>query len=229
MSQIRTRHHEDGSRRRPAVAGTRDRVRRTLQEGGASGPPPAPEAVRPTSPASPPAPPALAPGTGRRPFSGGWPMVAALVLAALLVGLVVTAGLLGTRAHDQAAVDRARDRALAAARTEAQAFLSYDYRTLDADFAKARAGLTGRFAGEYATTTQKVVRPTATQYKAQVKAEVISLGVVDARADQVVVIAFVDQTTTSSRLAGPKVDANRVRLTLVPVRGQWKVSAVDAL
>jgi Mce-associated membrane protein len=156
-------------------------------------------------------------------------LVTGLVLAALLVGLVVTAGLLGTRAHDQAAVDRARDRALAAARTEAQAFLSYDYRTLDADFAKARAGLTGRFAGEYATTTQKVVRPTATQYKAQVKAEVISLGVVDARADQVVVIAFVDQTTTSSRLAGPKVDANRVRLTLVPVRGQWKVSAVDAL
>jgi Mce-associated membrane protein len=44
-----------------------------------------------------------------------------------------------------------------------------------------------------------------------------------------VVIAFVDQTTTSSRLAGPKVDANRVRLTLVPVRGEWKVSAVDAL
>jgi Mce-associated membrane protein len=229
MSQIRTRHHEDGSRRRPAVAGSRDRARRTLQDGDGSRPMPASEPVRTASPATRPAPPALAPRTGRRPFSGGWPMVAALVLAALLVGLVVTAGLLGTRANDQGAVDRARDRALAAARTEAQAFLSYDYRTLDADFAKARGGLTGRFAGEYATTTQKVVRPTATQYKAQVKAEVISLGVVDARADQVVVIAFVDQTTTSSRLAGPKVDANRVRLTLVPVRGEWKVSAVDAL
>jgi Mce-associated membrane protein len=145
------------------------------------------------------------------------------------VALVATAGLLAQRSRHLGAADTARDRALAAARAEAAAFLSYDYRHLDRDFAAAKAGLTGRFAGEYAATSDQVVRPAATQYQAVVKADVVALSVVDASPDQVVVLAFVDQTTTSTRLAGPRVDANRVRMTLVPVHGRWKVSAVDAL
>jgi Mce-associated membrane protein len=42
-------------------------------------------------------------------------------------------------------------------------------------------------------------------------------------------VLFVDQTTTSTRLDGPKVDLNRVRMTLSRTRGQGLVSGVDAL
>ena len=62
-----------------------------------------------------------------------------------------------------------------------------------------------------------------------VKAEVAAQSVVQCHADQVVVLLFVNQTTTSTRLDGPQVDLNRVRLTLVKVDGKWLVNKVVAL
>ena len=109
------------------------------------------------------------------------------------------------------------------------AMLTYDYRHLDRDFARARAGLTGGFADDYATTTQTVVRPTATEVKAVVKADVAASSVVRADRNRVVVLLFVNQTTTSTRLDAPKVDLNRVRLTMDRVHGRWLVSKVVAL
>ena len=47
--------------------------------------------------------------------------------------------------------------------------------------------------------------------------------------NKVVVLLFVNQTTTSTRLDGPRVDLNRVRLTLVKVDGRWLVNKVVAL
>jgi len=43
------------------------------------------------------------------------------------------------------------------------------------------------------------------------------------------VLLFVNQTTTSTRVQGPQVDLNRVRMTLTRVGDDWKVSAVTAL
>jgi Mce-associated membrane protein len=43
------------------------------------------------------------------------------------------------------------------------------------------------------------------------------------------VLLFVNQTTTSTRLDGPRVDLNRVRLTLVQVDGSWRLNNVVAL
>jgi len=63
-------------------------------------------------------------------------------------------------------------------------------------------------------TTEKVVGPTAEQVRAVVTAEVVASSVVRASQDQVVLLLLVDQTTTSTRLDGPEVDLNRVRMTL---------------
>lgn len=154
-----------------------------------------------------------------------------LLLGALLVVavLVLTAVALAVRARGAQRTERSRERAVAAAEPLAVDLLSYDYRSLDRDFARARRGLTGRFAGDYRTTSEKVVRPTAEQVKAVVKADVVSSSVVRAAPEEVVVLLFVNQTTTSTRLDGPRVDLNRVRMTMRRVDGQWKVSAVTAL
>ena len=71
------------------------------------------------------------------------------------LALVLTAGLAG-RAGPRARTGSRRPgpQALAAAEADAVDLLSYDYRHLDRDFARARSGLTGRFADDYATTTQ---------------------------------------------------------------------------
>lgn len=154
-----------------------------------------------------------------------------LVVAVLLVlALAATAGLLTVRARGADRLEAARSAALAAAESAAVTVLSYDHRRLDRDFAEAKRLLTGPFAGDYAATSEKVVRPTAEQVRAVVTAEVAASSVVRAPSpDRVVVLLFVDQTTTSTRLDGPKVDLNRVRMTMQRVGEEWKVAAIDAL
>jgi Mce-associated membrane protein len=154
------------------------------------------------------------------------------LLASLLVftlSALTAFGLVAYRVWSDQRVETARDQAMAAAHDHAQTILSYDYRHLDADFAAARATLTGAFARDYKVTTTTLVRPGAEQYHVIVKAEVAAQSVVSATADQVVVLLFVNQTTTSTRLDGPKVDLNRVRLTLVHSDGKWLVNKVVAL
>jgi Mce-associated membrane protein len=150
-------------------------------------------------------------------------------LLALTLSALSAFGLVAYRVRSDQRVETARDLAMAAAHDHAQTILSYDYRHLDADFAAARATLTGKFARDYKVTTTTLVRPGAEQYHVVVKAEVAAQSVVSATADQVVVLLFVNQTTTSTRLDGPKVDLNRVRLTLVKSGGSWLVNKVVAL
>jgi Mce-associated membrane protein len=163
------------------------------------------------------------PGSGRF----GTRLLAGLL--ALALSALTAFGLVAYRVRSDQRVETARDQAMAAAHDHAQAILSYDYRHLDADFAAARATLTGGFARDYKVTTTTLVRPGAEQYHVVVKAEVAAQSVVSATADQVVVLLFVNQTTTSTRLDGPKVDLNRVRLTLVKRGGDWLVNKVVAL
>ncbi|MDP9101441.1 MAG: hypothetical protein M3N21_04755, partial [Actinomycetota bacterium] len=138
-------------------------------------------------------------------------------------------GLAAWQAHRQSQTDAARRDALNAARPAAAVLLAYDYRHLDADFARGKALTTGTFARDYASTTAKVVGPPALQYRAVVTAQVALAGVVSAGPQSAVVLLFVNQTTTSTRVTGEKLDQNRVRMTLVDVGGRWLVSKVEAL
>ena len=162
-------------------------------------------------------------GTGRRP---DWVL---LVAGVVTLALVLTAGLVALRARTAARTETARTAAQAAAESDVVDLLSYDYRHLDRDFARARAHLTGKFVADYTTTTQHTVRPLAPQVHAVVKATVASSSVVRASENKVVVLLFVNQTTTSTRLDAPRTDLNRVRLTMTHVGGAWKVSKVAAL
>lgn len=149
-----------------------------------------------------------------------------------MVALVAGAGtaLLARRRVDAGqATERARTAALAAADAAVPDVLGYDYRTLDAGFARAAARLAPPFLDQYRTTTSTVVAPTRRQYQAVVTAQVRAASVVSASPRQAVVLLFVDQATTSTRIQGTRVDQDRVRMTLVPGPHGWLVSAVDAL
>ncbi len=150
-------------------------------------------------------------------------------LAVAAVVLTAVAAVLGWLAWSTGRTAAARDDALAAGRSHAQQILSYDYRHIDADIARAKRDITGAFGKDYADTASTVVKPTAVQYHAVVEATVKAASVVSASPSRVVVLLFVDQTTTSTRVPGPKTDQSRVRMTLVETHGTWLVSAVDAL
>jgi Mce-associated membrane protein len=145
------------------------------------------------------------------------------------LALVLTAALVAMRARGADRTETARSAAQAAAESDAVDLLSYDYRHLDRDFARARSHLTGKFAADYTTTTNRTVRPLAPQVHAVVKATVASSSVVQASQNHVVVLLFVNQTTTSTRLDAPRTDLNRVRITMARVGSGWKVSKVAAL
>jgi Mce-associated membrane protein len=148
-------------------------------------------------------------------------------VGAVLAGTAV--GVLGYRVRRDAAAERAGEDAVAAARVDAERILSYDHRHLDRDFAAARRHLAGAFAEDYARTTETVVRPTATRYQAVVRAVVVGSSVVDAEPDHVVVLLFVNRTTTSTRARNPQVQLDRIRMTLVRVEGEWRVSGLSTL
>ena len=159
------------------------------------------------------------------------------VLAVALIAVVVIGAVFAVQYRNVIRTDHARTAAIAAAERAAPVIFSYDYRHLDQDFSKAEAYLTGAFRGQYEKTTQTVVKPTALQYHGVVRATVAkpadgsaaAVSVVSAAPDQVVVLAFIDQSTTSTRVTGTQVDQNRVLLTLTHTAQGWLVSAVDAL
>lgn len=158
-------------------------------------------------------------------------------LCVVLVAGLVAVAVLGWQYREGRRAEQARGEALAAARKAAPVVLSYDYRRLDKDFARARAHLTGAFRDEYRRTTETVVGPTARKYRGVVKATLAAPAdggrpaesVVSAGPDRAVVLLFVNQVTTSTQVTGSRLDLNRVRMTLTRTSGGWKVSAVDAL
>ncbi|MGW7526791.1 hypothetical protein [Streptomyces sp. NPDC054783] len=159
------------------------------------------------------------------------------VLGAVLVAALVATAFLGWRYQEGRQAEQARGEALAAARKAAPVVLSYDYRHLDRDFTRARALLAGHFRDEYGRTTKTVVAPTATKYHGVVKASVATpsdggapaVSVVSAAPDRAVVLLFVNQVTESTQVPEPRLDLNRVRMTLTRTSDGWKVSGVDAL
>ncbi|MFI5684404.1 hypothetical protein [Streptomyces sp. NPDC051636] len=159
------------------------------------------------------------------------------LLGIVLVAALVAAAVLGWQYRQGRRAEAARGEALTAARKAAPVVLSYDYRHLDRDFARARDRLTGHFRDEYRKTTSRVVGPTARKYHGVVKATVAeptdsgapAASVVSASPDRAVVLLFVNQVTQSTQVSGSRLDLNRVRMTMTRTSDGWKVSAVDAL
>jgi Mce-associated membrane protein len=150
---------------------------------------------------------------------------------ALLVAIVLALGAAGAgwfAHHGTQRCDAAVREALGAATAAAQAIFSYDYRSFDTSVANGRSFVTGKFADEYAETTT-ALKPNAVSEKAVVRAAVSATGVVSARDDRVELLLFLNQYRRNANIDGEKVDQNRVVLTLVPVRGDWKVSAATAI
>jgi len=124
--------------------------------------------------------------------------------------------------------ERAGAEALAAASAATSAIFSYDYRGFDASVANGKQFITGAFADEYAQTTA-TLKPAAEKEKAVVRAEVSAAAVVDAAADQVEVLLYVNQYRRNVNITGEKVDQNRVVLTMTLDGGVCKVLKAAAI
>jgi len=146
---------------------------------------------------------------------------AALVVAALAA--VSLLAVLTVRLSDHYSRNSDATAALAAATTNVATVLSYNYKSLAADFAKAESVLTPSFRKTYDTTTAKAVEPLAAKYHAVSTAQVTSGGVISTGASRAQVVVFVSQQVTNTQLSAPRLDRSRIVVDLRRSNGQWLI------
>lgn len=158
-----------------------------------------------------------------------WRITSMAVLAAAAAAAAVTAGRLGIGAHRDGALAQARNAALTAAAAEIPQILSYDYRRIGADLARARSDTTGVFRGQFGVLASQIIGPAATQQHTVTRATVPAVSVLSATADQAVLLVFVDQSTTSKAQPAPQQAASQIRVTMQQIGGRWLVAQFQAL
>lgn len=150
----------------------------------------------------------------------------AAVGVVLLVAAVTTAVILGQKLRAEQAVADASQQALATAQQYAVVLTSVDGAKLDENFAAVLAGATGEFKDMYAQSSQQL-KQVLIDNKAQAQGKVIAAAVKSATADQVEVMLFLDQSVTNSVNPQPRLDRNRIIMTMRKVDGRWLASKVE--
>lgn len=151
-----------------------------------------------------------------------------LVLAALLLAALLL--LTGCGGSDDGAdsVRAATRGAEAAARTAMTQLTTYDYRTIDKDFAWVADGATRKFRSEFADASAPV-RQVAVSMKATARGKVLEAATDYKDADHVVVLLFVDQTLTNPHSAQAQLEQLRLKASMVRQDGHWLVDAVEVV
>ncbi|KRB76251.1 hypothetical protein ASE01_14695 [Nocardioides sp. Root190] len=151
-------------------------------------------------------------------------MAGVAVLAALAIAVFC-----GVQAQRADAGADARTEALAAAEKRVPDLLSYDAATLDEDLRRARSQTTGDFTSDYGRILDDVVAPQAKARGISTRAVVGAAGVVRGDGDEVVVLLFLTQTTTTEAAGdnGTSVAGSRVEVTMVPADGGWKIGSLE--
>ncbi|PKW17521.1 hypothetical protein [Saccharopolyspora spinosa] len=148
-----------------------------------------------------------------------------LVLVAAVLGI---AGYLGVQLHQERAAADARTRALESARTYATDLSTYDFNDLDRNFAAVTANSHGQFAEQYKQISASLTELIRLN-RAVSQGSVLSAGIVESDQDRAVVALFVDQQITNVNSPQPRIDRNRMQMTLVHVDEHWLIDDIELL
>lgn len=156
----------------------------------------------------------------------GLPNVKTLALAAVLAVLVVAVGVLGWQAWQQHQINQARDEALHAAVSYAEVLTSIDSNNVDENFRQVLDGATGEFKDMYSQSSGEL-RQLLIENKATAHGLVIDAAVQSVSKDKAVVLLFVDQSVSNTKLPDPRIDRSRMKMTLEKADGRWRASKVE--
>jgi Mce-associated membrane protein len=165
-------------------------------------------------------------GTALRPAARA-AVAAGAVLLALLAALAgVTAWKLSS-ARSSGATGSGKAAVIDAAVTTVTNAFGYSYKSINHDFAVAEAGMAPALRAAYAAKAQQDARATAVKIHETVTASVdpkAGAALVSATGDTAKVLVFLDQTTSNSKLAAPRLDRSRVLVSLTDASGRWLVT-----
>ncbi len=144
----------------------------------------------------------------------------------VLVALWAATGVLGWMAFQQRQLNAARDAAQATAVNYAQILTSIDSDKVDDNFKKVLDGATGEFKDMYSQSSVEL-RQLLVENKATAHGVVIESAVQSISTDKAVVLLFVDQSVSNTKLPDPRIDRSRMKMTLEKVDGAWRASKVE--
>lgn len=116
--------------------------------------------------------------------------------------------------------------AIATASSYAQAFATYNYLHLSQDFAVTEAHAVDPFLTEYKKETS-LIQSSLIKAKSSSTGTVKSAGLVSITPTTAVVDIFLDQTIVNAGSAKPRVDTQRVQMSLTRVDSEWKIAKVE--
>lgn len=149
----------------------------------------------------------------------------AAVAAAIAVLLGLT-GYLGWQDWQHKQLNEASESAQRAAVSYAQVLTSIDSDNVDENFKEVLDGATGEFKDMYSQSSVEL-RQLLIENKATAHGIVVESAVQSASKDKAVVLLFVDQSVSNTKLPDPRIDRSRMKMTLEKVDGQWRASKVE--
>lgn len=103
---------------------------------------------------------------------------------------------------------------------------TYDYRDPDGNFALVAVESTDRFARQLVEITD-ALGPTLQQTRAVSSATVAAAAVLSSEGNRVVVDLYLDQTIENASTDSPRVDRNRMEVTVLHVGDVWLLDQVE--
>lgn len=152
--------------------------------------------------------------------------LATLVLVGLLVAALVAVALLWQDREERRDLDAARADAESAARAAVVKMTSYDFRTVDADFAWVEDAGTEQFQDYFSAASTNAVT-LIKELEATARGTVVDAATVLEDETHARVLLFVDQEITAQGEDGSKLDQPRVTFEMVRQDGDWLVDEVQ--
>ena len=149
-----------------------------------------------------------------------------LAAAALAAALLAALGVLGWQVLSEQRLNRAAAEAQRTAVDYAQVLTSIDSDKVDENFRQVLDGATGEFKDMYSASSGEL-RQLLIDNKATARGVVIDSAVQSISTDRAVVLLFVDQSVSNTKLPDPRIDRSRMKMTLEKVDGRWRASKVE--
>jgi Mce-associated membrane protein len=150
-------------------------------------------------------------------------VVAAGIVFVAALGLSAFLGWQLKQQHDTAAAGSA---ALAVARSYAVTLTSVDTKNIDQNFAQVLDGATGEFKDMYSQSATQL-RQVLIDNKAVSHGTVVDAAIKSTTNTKVEVLLFVDQSITNVVNPEPRIDRNRVEMTMELIENRWLASKLD--
>ncbi|BDE16175.1 MULTISPECIES: Mce protein [Mycobacterium] len=154
--------------------------------------------------------------------------VVAVMVGALLVAALGCAGYLGWRVKQIDETTAAGQAAMEAARNYAVILTTLDSKDIDKNYRQALDGATGEFKDQYSQGSAQL-RQILIDNGAAGKGIVVDSAIKSATKTKVEVLLFVDQSVTNAVRPSPRIDRNRVMMTMQLVDGRWLASKVEII